>query len=282
MLPLAFPKETEPIQIIIDQKQFYFVKDIISLTIPSSTNGKVLLAGYILILKNVTKFEERDTAKTNLIATVSHELKTPLSSINLSLKLLENDKVGSVNDEQKKILNTIRQQTLRLSKMVNELLDFSQTESGNIKLNIKKTKPEDIVEYAVLAVVMIAAEKNIQLNTEIEENLPKVQADIEKTVWVLVNLINNAVRYTPENSVVQIKCKKENNAVIFSVIDQGTGIAPEDQQKVFNKFVQVGNNPKGRGLGLAISKEFVLSQGGNIWLQSEIGIGSNFSFSLPI
>jgi PAS domain S-box-containing protein len=273
--------ENKPIQIFVDNKESYFSKEIIEIKLAENGFEQTSI-GYVLVLKNITSFEERDTAKTNLIATVSHELKTPLSSINLSLKLLENDKIGSINEEQKKILQTIRQQTVRLSKMVNELLDFSQTESGNIKLNITTIKPEDIIEYAVLALVMIAAEKNIQLNTQIEDNLPKVQADIEKSVWVLVNLINNAIRYTSENGTIQIICRKENNSVVFSVIDKGAGIAPEDQEKVFNKFVQVGSNPKGRGLGLAISKEFVISQGGNIWLKSEIGVGSNFSFSIPV
>ncbi|MCX6151482.1 MAG: ATP-binding protein [Ignavibacteriales bacterium] len=273
--------ENKPIQIFINNKESFFSKEVIEIKL--AENGfEQNSIGYVLVLKNITSFEERDTAKTNLIATVSHELKTPLSSINLSLKLLENDKIGTVNEEQKKILQAIRQQTVRLSKMVNELLDFSQTESGNIKLNITTVKPEDIIEYAVLALVMISAEKNIQLNTKIEENLPKIQADIEKTVWVLVNLINNAIRYTNENGDIQIVCRKENNFVIFSVIDKGAGIAPEDQEKIFKKFIQVGSNPKGRGLGLAISKEFVLSQGGNIWLKSEIGIGSNFSFSIPV
>ena len=127
--------------------------------------------------------------KTNLIATVSHELKTPLSSINLCLKLLEDNRIGTINEEQKGLLNSIRQQSTRLSKVVNELLDYSQAETGNIKLKITEIRPEDIVELAVIALMMLLSEKNIQLETELSEPLPSIKADIEKTVWVLVNII---------------------------------------------------------------------------------------------
>lgn len=269
-----------PVHIYFNNKESYFSREVTEIRIQEDTGGR--LVGYLLQLKNVTRFEERDTAKTNLIATVSHELKTPISSINLSLKLLENDKVGYINEEQKQIIQTVRQQTGRLSKMVNELLDYSQAESGNIKLKIEKISVSDIIDYAAVAMVMIIAEKKIQLETEIDDNLPFINADIEKTVWVLVNLINNAIRYTPENGTIKIIAEKQNGSVIVSVIDQGPGISDEDQEKIFSKFVQVGNqNPAGRGLGLAISKEFVISQGGDIWVESRIGKGSKFSFKLP-
>ncbi|MGE5398777.1 MAG: ATP-binding protein [Ignavibacteriales bacterium] len=270
-----------PIHLILNDKEAYFSKETIRIKIQEGEVSRII--GYILLLKNITQFEERDSAKTNLIATVSHELKTPISSINLCLKLLENAKVGNTNEEQRQIIGSMRQQTIRLSKMVNELLDFSQAESGNIKLKMERVAAYDIIDYAAVAMVMIIAEKKIHLDTCMDEELPYIQADVEKTVWVLVNLINNAVRYTPENGTIRITAQKENSYVVISVIDQGTGISPEDREKIFNKFVQVGNqNPRGRGLGLAISKEFVISQGGDIWVESEIGSGSRFSFKLPV
>lgn len=270
-----------PIHLILNDKEAYFSKETIRIKIQEGEVSRII--GYILLLKNITQFEERDSAKTNLIATVSHELKTPISSINLCLKLLENEKVGNTNEEQRQIIGSMRQQTIRLSKMVNELLDFSQAESGNIKLKMERVSAYDIIDYAAVAMVMIIAEKKIHLDTCMDEELPYIQADVEKTVWVLVNLINNAVRYTPENGTIRITAQKENSYVVISVIDQGTGISPEDREKIFNKFVQVGNqNPRGRGLGLAISKEFVISQGGDIWVESEIGSGSRFSFKLPV
>ncbi|MGE5457768.1 MAG: ATP-binding protein [Methanococcaceae archaeon] len=269
-----------PIRVIINNKEQYFNKETLKININEGESGRLI--GYIMLLKNITQFEERDSAKTNLIATVSHELKTPISSINLSLKLLENEKVGSTNEEQRQIMNSMKQQTIRLSKMVNELLDYSQAESGNIKLKMERVAASDIIDYAAVSMVMIIAEKKIQLDTCINDDLPSMNADIEKTVWVLVNLINNAVRYTPENGEIKITAERQKDYVVISVIDQGSGISPEDQEKIFNKFVQVGNqNPRGRGLGLAISKEFVISQGGDIWVESQIGAGSKFSFKLP-
>jgi signal transduction histidine kinase len=174
----------------------------------------------------------------------------------------------------------VKQQTARLSKMVNELLDFSQAESGNIKLSMEKVKPEDIVDYAITALMIMAAEKKVDLDTQINGDLPYVKADIEKTVWVLSNLISNAIRYTPENGSITMKCDEDKDFVRFSVIDHGPGIAKDNLGKVFDKFVQIGNNPKGRGLGLTIAKEFVISQGGDIWVESEVGVGSVFTFKL--
>jgi PAS domain S-box-containing protein len=271
-------KPEDTLQIVYDQKDSFFQKDIREIKLEE--HGHIEDIGHAFILKNITSFEERDTAKTNLIATVSHELKTPLSSINLSIKLLEDNRLGDLNDSQKKILITVKQQTARLSKMVNELLDFSQAESGNIKLSMEKVKPEDIVDYAITALMIMAAEKKVDLDTQINGDLPYVKADIEKTVWVLSNLISNAIRYTPENGSITMKCDEDKDFVRFSVIDHGPGIAKDNLGKVFDKFVQIGNNPKGRGLGLTIAKEFVISQGGDIWVESEVGVGSVFTFKL--
>lgn len=226
-------------------------------------------------------YEERDTAKTNLLATVSHELKTPLSAINLSIKLLEDRRLGNLSEDQLKITGTIKKETSRISKMVNEMLDYSQTESGNIKLNITVTNADEILDFAITSLMILISDKKIELETHIDAHIPKIRADVEKTVWVLVNLINNAVRYTPEYGTLKIACTAEGDYVKFSVTDQGPGIEQENLIKIFDKFVQIGKNPKGRGLGLAIAKEFVTSQSGEIWVESEQGSGSTFYFKLP-
>jgi two-component system, NtrC family, sensor histidine kinase KinB len=274
--------DEKPIKIIQNKKEYYFSREIIEIKTKPSGSDIERIIGYILLLKNITLFEERDVAKTNLIATVSHELKTPISSINLSLKLLEDNRIGELNDEQKNLIVSIRQQSVRLSKMVNELLDFSQTETGNIKLKISKVRPEDIIDLSVTAIMMLLSEKKIQINLNISNNLPDVKADLEKTVWVLVNLITNAMRYTAENGYIDLNAEINNDFVKFSVKDNGPGISKEDQEKIFKRFVQVGNKNKGTGLGLAISKEFVQAQGGKISVESELGKGSSFSFFLPI
>jgi two-component system, NtrC family, sensor histidine kinase KinB len=274
--------EEKPIKIIQNKKEYYYSREIIEIKAKPTGSDIEKIIGFILLLKNITLFEERDVAKTNLIATVSHELKTPISSINLSLKLLEDDRIGGLNEEQRNLITSMRQQSVRLSKMVNELLDFSQTETGNIKLKISKVRPEDIIDLSVTAIMMLLSEKKIQLNLNVADNLQDVKADLEKTVWVLVNLITNAMRFTPENGFIILDARTDKEFIKFSVIDQGPGISKEDQDKIFKRFVQVGNKNKGTGLGLAISKEFVLAQGGKITVESEPGKGSTFSFYLPV
>jgi signal transduction histidine kinase len=274
--------DEKPIKIIQNKKEYYYSREIIEIKSKPTGSDIDRTIGYILLLKNITLFEERDVAKTNLIATVSHELKTPISSINLSLKLLEDKRIGELNEEQNNLIISMRQQSVRLSKMVNELLDFSQTETGNIKLKISKVRPEDIIDLSVTAIMMLLSEKKIQLNLNVSDNLPDVKADLEKTVWVLVNLITNAMRFTPENGFINLGAETDKEFIKFSVKDEGPGISKEDQDKIFKRFVQVGNKNKGTGLGLAISKEFVQAQGGKIVVESEVGIGSTFSFYLPV
>jgi len=275
--------DTKPLSIIKDKKEIYYKIETEDIITYSEFSRQEIFIGNLILLRDITQYQERDTAKTNLLATASHELKTPLSSINLSLKLLEDKRIGDLSNEQKEIINSLRQQSNRLSRVINELLDYSQIETGNIRLKFTAVKPEDIIELGVTALMMQAAEKNIDLETEIEENLPTVNADLEKIVFVFVNLLNNAIRYSKQNDKIKVLANKNNGEVRFSVIDNGPGISKEDQEKLFQRFTQVGKKSRqGWGLGLAISKEFVLAQGGKIWVESEEGKGSKFIFTLPV
>jgi len=272
-----------PLRIIFNNEEFYYKIEKEEIKTYSEFSRQETFIGYLILLKNITQFQVRDTAKTNLLATVSHELKTPLSSINLSLKLLEDKRLGELNKEQSEIIHSLRQQSNRLARVINELLDYSQIETGNIKLNFTSVKPEDVIELGVTALMMQAAEKNIHLETEVDENLPEVRADLEKVVFVFVNLLNNAIRYSKQNGEIKLQANKNYREVRFSVIDRGPGISKEDQEKLFQRFTQVGKKTRqGWGLGLAISKEFIQAQGGKIWVESEVGQGSKFIFCLPI
>lgn len=240
-------------------------------------------SGYIVLLQNITSFVERDLAKTNLIATVSHELKTPLSSINLSLKLLEDSRVGSLNSEQKELVESVKQHSNRILKLVNEVLDFTQAETGQIKLKISEHEINDIIEFGTFAVLMMLNEKEIDLNVSLTGVLPKVKCDIEKTVWVIVNLLTNAIRYSQRNNKIIISAEKINKFVKFSVRDFGAGIPEAEQNRIFEKYVTSSSKAfKGTGLGLAIAKEFVEVQGGEIGFDSNIKNGSLFYFTLPV
>lgn len=276
-------QKPSPIKIFADGKESYFEKEIVNITIIPTGEDKTIAIGDVIILRNITIFKELDFAKTNFIATVSHELKTPISSIKLSLQLLEKAEVGTINEEQKQLIESIKEDSQRLLKITGELLDISQLETGNIHLSIEKSNPYQIVNYAVEAVKVQAEQKQIELIVETENDLPDVKADSEKTGWVLINFLTNAITYSSNNSQIIVKLKKENHQVIFQVIDKGKGIDKRYQSKVFDKYFQIpGSNKSGTGLGLAISKEFIEAQNGSIAVESELGLGSTFSISLNV
>lgn len=276
-------QKKQPLKIFADGKESYFDKETINITITPTGEEKEINIGDVIILRNITLFKELDFAKTNFIATVSHELKTPIASIKLSLKLLENVKTGYINDEQKQLVESIKDDSNRLLKITGELLNLSQLETGQIQLNIEKSNPYSIVNYATEAVRVQAEQKNIQLLVDMEENLSGVKADSEKTGWVLINYLSNAITYSSEKSAIIIKVKEKNNQIEFQVIDTGKGIDARYKDKVFDKYFQIpGSQKSGTGLGLAISKEFIEAQNGTIGVDSNLGLGSTFWFSLKI
>lgn len=279
-------------KIYADHKESYFQLERREIMVPnyddSGDNAMVQTgkaAGQVYILKNITRFKELDEAKTNFIATVSHELKTPISSIKMSLKLMDDERVGSMNAEQKELVQHIREDCGRLLKITSELLDLAQVETGNLQLNFVKSDPRKIAIYAMDAVRFQAEQKAIELDLVSRNNLPQVYVDIEKTAWVLVNFLSNALRYSPEKSKVVVQVIEKGDDIEFSVRDFGKGIEKKYQERLFDKYFQVptdGNNKSGSGLGLAISKDFIAAEDGHIWVESELGEGSRFCFSLPV
>ncbi len=268
-------------KIYADGKESYFDKEIVNITIQPTAEEKTIDIGNVIILRNVTHFKEIDFAKTNFIATVSHELKTPIAAIKMSLQLLENPQTGEINEEQKLLIDSVKDDSERLLKITGELLEISKSESGNIKLDLQKSNANDIVKYAIDAVKMQAEHKSIKIIFETENNILEVKADAEKTSWVIINFLTNAIKYSGENSDVVVRLKNENNQIIFQVSDKGKGIDSRYQSKVFDKYFQIpGSNKNGTGLGLAISKEFIEAQNGTIGVNSELGLGSTFYFTL--
>lgn len=272
-----------PIKIFADNRESYFEKEVVDITIIPTGEEKEIAIGNVIILRNVTFFKELDFAKTNFIATVSHELKTPISSIKFSLQLLENAETGLINKEQKLLLDSIKEDSQRLLKLTGELLDISQLETGKINLKIEKTNPYLIVDHAVDAVKMQAENKQIEILIDEAEDLPFINADSEKTVWVLINFLTNAINYSSLESKIIVQVRKADNQVVFRVIDTGKGIDSRYKHKVFDKYFQIpGSNKSGTGLGLAISKEFIEAQHGKITVESELGLGSTFSIQLNL
>ncbi|MES2577440.1 MAG: ATP-binding protein [Bacteroidota bacterium] len=270
-----------PMKIFADGKESYFEKETVTITIQSTGEDQTTTIGDVIILRNITVFKELDFAKTNFIATVSHELKTPIASIKLSLQLLEKPETGKINEEQEQLIESIKEDSQRLLKITGELLDMAQLETGNIHLSIEKSNPYQMVKYAIDAVKVRADQKEIELIIDGEDELPDVKADSEKTGWVLINFLTNAITYSSNQSKIIVKLKRENSQVVFQVVDSGKGIDKRYKDKVFDKYFQIpGSNKSGTGLGLAISKEFIEVQSGTIGVECELGLGSTFYFKL--
>lgn len=262
-----------PFKIVVNDKENYFTKEQIDIQQEKD------LIGHVIILKNITPFKELDVAKTNFIATISHELKTPLASSDFSLRLLEDQRVGSLTTEQKELVQSLKDDNQRLLRILSELLDLSQVESGKMQLNMQAVAVKDIVSKALGAVQNAAREKNIQIKQQITEELPPFQADTEKAGWIINNFLTNAIRYSAQNDHIIIKAYQTGDGQIeIGVQDFGIGIDTSLQQKIFDRFYRVPgiHEKKGTGLGLAISKDFAEAMHGEIGVDSTPGKGSYF------
>jgi signal transduction histidine kinase len=265
-----------PFKIVVEGKENYFTKEIIELTHDKQK------AGHVIVLKNITPFKELDVAKTNFIATISHELKTPLASSDFSLKLLEDERVGTLTSEQKELVQSLKDDNKRLLRILSELLDMSQVESGKIQLTLQAVQSWGLIDKALASVLNAAKQKNISIQKKVAEDIPAVKADADKTTWVLNNLLTNAIRYSADNTEIIIGVQRQGNNVQFTVQDFGKGIDPQYKDKIFDRYFKIPGTKEGTGLGLAICKEFIEAQGGTINVDSDFGKGSRFSFTLPV
>ncbi len=243
--------------------------------------------------------EEANAAKSAFLSTVSHELRTPLTSVlgfaKITKKRLE-EKIFPITDKSDpKTVKTIEQisgnlnvvisEGERLTNLINDVLDLAKIEAGKMEWNMEPVRIQDVVERAIAATSSLFDQKNLKLDRKIGTDLPDVSGDRDKLIQVVVNLLSNAVKFTNEGAVTCSVFQKQGNIVV-GITDTGIGIAPSDHAKVFEQFKQVGDTltdkPKGTGLGLPICKEIVEHHHGKIWLESELGQGSTFFFSLPM
>ena len=264
------------LKIYAEGRESYFSKDM--LDVKSGTD----IIGQVIVLRNITPFHELNEAKTNFIATVSHELKTPIASIKMSTKLLGDERVGHLSDEQKELITSIEGDASRLLKITSELLNMAQVETGQIQLKLQPAESAEIIDLAIQAVQASAAQKGISLVVP-ETASFTILADAEKTEWVLINLLSNAIRFAPENSEVIVQVKKQGPQLELSVVDKGKGIEEKYQVKIFDRYFKVpGELKSGTGLGLAICREFIEAQQGTIGVNSIPGAGSAFYIRLPM
>lgn len=266
-----------PVAITMVNKEQLFSKKIVDVTLSPTGQERKLLAGHVIILSDVTDFVDREKAKTHFIATLSHELKTPVAAIEMSVKLLHNIKSGELTKNQNELIRTIENNNLRIQRSINEVLDMSKIESGNIDVILSEEDVENLVGKAIDGVRLFLNDKNLTINKSIQPYLPKIKVDAHKTVWILNNFLTNAIRYAPINSVIEIKVETEESGVKISVTDSGPGIAHQHQRKIFQKFTRlVQSDTSGTGLGLPISKEFIEAMGGEIGVISKEGQGATF------
>ncbi len=242
--------------------------------------------GTVSIFRDVTKEVEVDRAKTEFVSTVSHELRTPMTSIKGYADLMLLGAAGQMNDDQRRFLSIIKANADRLSVLVNDLLDISRLEGGRVELDIKPLSLEGLVDQVANTLRAKIEDKGLTLSLHVPPDLPPVMGDRDRVIQILTNLVSNAHQYTPTGGSINVKALRAAGMIQVDVADTGIGIAPEDQPKVFDRFFRA-DDPKvqefsGTGLGLAIVKSLVEMQHGRIWLNSEVGQGSTFSFSLPM
>ncbi|MER3523744.1 MAG: hypothetical protein C4326_06655 [Ignavibacteria bacterium] len=244
------------------------------------------LYGVLTVLQDVTQFKELDRMKSDFIATLSHEFRTPLTSINMSVDILNQELLGPLNERQKELIGTTLEDVHRLTKLARELLQLSKLESGRLQCKNEELDVRSVIEATLRSLQIQFQEKGVALRTDIPTDLPTLLADEQQFSWVINNLVTNALKYTDSGGAVTIRVRQRQGDMLFEVEDTGHGIAQEHLDKIFDKFVQVKSasiaTPGSVGLGLAIAKEIVEVYGGKIWAVSEVGKGSTFSFTLPL
>ncbi|MFH1562446.1 MAG: HAMP domain-containing sensor histidine kinase [Nitrospirota bacterium] len=226
-----------------------------------------------------------DQAKSDFLSTSAHELKTPLTSIKaIALTILDNpDMEVSTKTE---FLSLVNSEVDRLTRLINDILNLSKIEAGKLEWNMKEISLQEVVESSVKNLRPLAAQKKLNIKMEAQDNLPIIVGDYERLIQVVTNLLSNAIKFTPEGSEIETRIKQRHQpeeVLQVSVSDTGVGIAKEDLEKVFERFKQVGDKKsQGTGLGLTISREIVQHHCGKIWVESELGMGTTFHFTIPI
>ena len=244
------------------------------------------LWGALVQFTDVTRFHELEKIKTDFVSIVSHEFRTPLTTIIVGVEMLKEGMLGDLTPRGKEVLEAIGADCERLNRLIDNLMELSRIESGTIYVEAEPTDIADLVEEAVRPLKIQAAQQGVELITDLPPELPPVAADFNKAVWVLANLVGNAMRYTDPGGTITVRVRQRGKKHFFSVEDTGCGIPKEHQEKIFRKYVQVsGPGRKGAGgvgLGLAIAKDIVMAHGGEIWVESEIGVGTKFTFTFPV
>jgi signal transduction histidine kinase len=278
-------KETIPKKPLIsvkkDNTEFFYLTRQIKITDDDNN-----IMGIVTLLQDVTSFKNLDRLKSDFMSAISHEFRTPLTSINMAVDILLKEVRGKINKEQKELLAGAKEDGQRLKRFVKELLDLSKLESGNYTFDFQNTSVTELSEYAVQPLRLLLKKKKINLKMNIDSSLPAFQADFHNLSRVITNLVENSLQHTPQSGQISIEAKQENETILFCIADSGEGIPEEAVDLIFDKFIQVKNfKDAGQGnigLGLAIAREIVKAHNGKIWVESKLGSGSKFYFQIPL
>ncbi len=242
------------------------------------------VVGRLFVYTDMAREKEVDRMKSEFISVASHELRTPMTSIKGSVDLILSGYAGDISTDTQELLEIAQKNCDRLIRLINDILDLAKIEAGQIRLNLERIDLTDLVERSIQGVQALADQNEIQLVLDRARDLPLVEADKDRIEQVITNLLSNAIKFSPPRGEVRVQLEVVDGWVQCNVIDQGSGIAADQLQRVFGKFQQLGNSARkgGTGLGLAISQALVNEHRGRIWVESKVNQGTQFIFRLPL
>ena len=257
---------------------------ILSITMFITSNA--LINRHIKPMQNLLEEQKFDKTKSDFISTISHEFKTPLTSIIMGADLLLNPSVGEINDDQRELISTIKEDSFSLTNLVNNLLQMSKYDSSEVTYSFGNADISSIIEQSMSQFRHMAQKMNIDFIYEAQDPLPMINADSEKIMWVMNNLLSNAFKYSDSGDLIKIRAYQNiDDHIIVQVSDQGPGIPPKYFESIFERYFQVNESDielGGTGMGLALSKEIITAHGGDIWCTNNTPRGSVFSFTVPV
>jgi signal transduction histidine kinase len=268
------------IQVFGDNREYFFAPTVVPIPAESGRNE---ISGTAVILKDMSQVREQQELKRSAVTTVSHQLRNPLTSIRMSIHLLLEESLGPLKPKQAELLVAAREESERLTAIVEELLDLNRMESGRTLLDIDRISPHQLAQDSLEPFQVEARDKGVGLANSVPGDVPEVLGDAKRLQHVLSNLLSNALRFTGPGGTVSVGAEAETGMVRFAVTDTGAGIAADDVNRIFEPFYRVPGQgkPTGIGLGLAIVKEIIKTHGGSVGADSTPGKGSTFWFTLP-
>jgi PAS domain S-box-containing protein len=274
------------IKLFADGKENYFEQEVIDVNLEQDDQAPMAL-GYVIILNNITEFEEHDRQTLEFVKAVTKKLQKPINAIQQQTKVLAEEGSGELSNKELDALKRIRTENDKLQKIKQELQSLqvkADDEEDDITFVYQLTHPKEILQYACDIMAVQAEQREIIIESHYLFDMPKVNADLEKTAWVLLMFISNALRYSPIKNRIIVKAEKDEDEIVFSVQDFGRGMNDEQKRNVFKKYMpnlQQTKMQSKTGLAMAIAQEFIIQQGGKIWVESEENKGATFAFSMP-